>query len=117
MISLISIYFDDKNKSPIFNNEKDKLIYDENLYNYRFYTTTLIYLLGSLGIALVLDDLGIILSLIGATGSTVVTFILPGAAYYIMHRDTGPTWKRYGAIILFTLGCIIMPMCLTFIFV
>ena len=66
---------------------------------------------------MVLDDLGVVLSLIGATGSTVITFILPGAAYWVMTREEGPTVKRYCAALLFGLGCIIMPVCVTFIFV
>ena len=66
---------------------------------------------------MVMDDLGTVLSLIGATGSTVITYILPGAAYYVMHPDTGPAWKRYGAVVLFCAGCVIMPVCLVFIFV
>ena len=66
---------------------------------------------------MIVDDLGVVLSLIGATGSTIITYILPGAAYYIMHTNSGPAWKRNGAAVLFLLGCLIMPVCLVFIFV
>lgn len=31
------------------------------------------------------SELGVVLALIGATGATVITYILPGAAYYAMH--------------------------------
>ena len=36
-------------------------------------------------VALLVDDLGIMFSFVGATGATMVSFILPGAAYYHMH--------------------------------
>lgn len=85
---------------------------------FRFMVTTAIFLLGSFGVAMVLDDLGVVLALIGATGSTVITFILPGAAYYVMHPEgSGPEWKRQGGKALFVAGCLIMPICLAFIFV
>ncbi len=77
----------------------------------------MIFLFGSFGIAMVLSDLGFILAIIGSTGATVITYILPGAAYYTMHTNQGPAWKRYAAAVLFGLGVIIMPVCLTFIFV
>jgi amino acid permease len=97
--------------------DKERLKREAKLYDFRFAVCTAIFVFGSLGLALVLDDLGVVLALIGATGSTVITFILPGAAYYVMHKDSGPAWKRNGAVMLFCLGCIIMPVCVTFIFV
>ena len=69
-------------------------------------------------------------ALVGATGATVVSFTLPGAAYYSMHthsEDTsdkikfdtidGPKWKVYGAAGLVITGCILTPVCLVFIFI
>jgi amino acid permease len=32
-------------------------------------------------------DLGAMLSILGATGSTLVIFILPGVCYYLLHKD------------------------------
>jgi len=96
---------------------KEQLKREARLYDFRFAVCTAIFVFGSLGLAMILDDLGVVLALIGATGSTVITFILPGAAYYVMHKNSGPSWKRYGAAMLFCLGCIIMPVCVTFIFV
>jgi amino acid permease len=66
---------------------------------------------------MVLSDLGFVLAIIGATGATVITFILPGAAYYSMHQNQGPAWKRYCSAALFISGVIFMPVCLVFIFV
>jgi amino acid permease len=39
-----------------------------------------------LGISLAFSDLGVILSLVGATGSTVVSYILPGVFYLSLYR-------------------------------
>lgn len=40
---------------------------------------------GSLITSLEIKDLGVVFALVGATGATVVSFTLPGAAYYAMH--------------------------------
>jgi amino acid permease len=75
-------------------------------------------LFGGLAIALITSELGVVMGLIGATGATIITFILPGAAYYKMHPwGTGPAWKRVAAAALCITGCIIMPFCVTMIFV
>jgi Transmembrane amino acid transporter protein len=43
-----------------------------------------VFLVASLLIALSVSDLGVVLSIVGATGSTVVSYILPGVFYYNM---------------------------------
>lgn len=85
------------------------------------------FVLLSYCIALVVDDLGIVIALLGATGSTVVNYILPGAVYWRLHEEDEEQdgssdarwryWKRQGAGCLFMLGCIIMPVCVVFIFI
>ena len=76
------------------------------------------FILLSYGIALVVDDLGIVIALIGATGSTIINYTLPGAVYWRLYEaDGSECWKRRGAGFLFVLGCIIMPVCVVFIFV
>jgi amino acid permease len=69
----------------------------------------------SLGVAMVVDDLGVILSIVGATGSTTISYILPGLIFLKLH----PIWtpKHYAAAALFLIGCIVIPSCLTFIFI
>lgn len=71
----------------------------------------------SFGIAMILTDLGVILSLVGATGATIVSYILPGIAYYEMHKSDPMSMKKAGALALFYFGLIIMPICVIFIFV
>jgi hypothetical protein len=72
-------------------------------------------------IALVVADLGIVIALLGATGSTTINYILPGAVYWRLYdgtgEDQGPAWKRTAAAGMFMLGCVIMPVCVGFIFI
>ena len=65
-------------------------------------------------------DLGVIFSFLGATSSTMVSLILPGAAYYRMHAEEeakAPSWKLYGALCILGLGCVVTPVCLAFLFI
>ena len=50
----------------------------------RYWLITVVFLLGSLGIALSVDDLGIVIALVGAFGGTLIMFILPG--YLFLHH-------------------------------
>ena len=70
-------------------------------------------------IGLTVTDLGVVLSLVGATGSSVVSYILPGFLYYFMFKDKDqdtPRWKLALALFQGCLGVIIIPVCLYFIF-
>lgn len=64
----------------------------------------------SLTVALVVGDLGIVLSVVGATGSTTVSYIIPGVAYFRLFPH--PHKKRRAAVALFLVGCGIMPVAL-----
>ena len=69
-------------------------------------------------IAMVVTDLGIILSIVGATGSTTMSYILPGYFYFQMFKnDDKRFWTKYGALGLLVLGCCAIPFTLTVIFV
>ena len=86
------------------------------VYNFRFVTITLVFLLGSLYLALAVKDLGVVLAIVGATGSTLVSYILPGLCYVLLHRREGPVWKRWVAVAQCGLGLLIMPLCLMVVF-
>ena len=74
-----------------------------------FVAVTILFLLLSVSIALVVQNLGTILSIVGASGSTLVTYILPGLIYVKLHPA-----GRYNifAYLQFFLGCAIMPSAL-----
>ena len=61
---------------------------------FRYYTITSIFLGVSLLIAMVLDDLGFVLSLVGATGSTAICFIIPGYCYLSLFSWEGCEERR-----------------------
>lgn len=84
--------------------------------DFRFNIVTAGFIFLSFSIALAVDDLGIVIALVGATGSTIITYVLPGSVYWKIYEDNGLTWKRIAAGGLFVLGCLIMPVCVTFIF-
>jgi len=77
------------------------------------YGITACFVLGSVAIALAVDDLGLVLKVVGATGSTTVSYILPGATYVRVcprHRRGIQWWGALGMLIA---GCVIMPLSLT----
>lgn len=47
----------------------------------------------------------------------MVSYILPGFSYYIIFKDEGPVWKKNLAFYQGCIGLIIVPLCLTFIFI
>lgn len=80
-----------------------------------FVAVTSVFLLCSVAIALVVDDLGLVLSIVGATGSTTVSYLLPGFCYFRLCPDkASPT--RWLALLQLGLGCVIMPASLVLIF-
>ena len=75
---------------------------------------TVAWLLLSTLLACAVDDLSLILSLVGATGSTIVSYILPGSCYFLLYRE--PHLLRWAALALLVAGAVIMPLSLTLIF-
>ena len=83
----------------------------------RYIIVTTCFLGLSLLIGLTVSNLGTVLALVGATGSTTVSYILPGFFYYILFQNEGPAWKRHLSLAQGILGLIIVPVALTFIFI
>eukprot|EP01084_Bolivina_argentea_P304649 526183_1 len=90
----------------------------------KFYGVTICMMIITFTIAMIVDDLGIVLSVIGSTGSAVSIMILPGLFYYFMKQNTGKNIKQnfcdkvntYGSIITVSLGVILVPFCLIILF-
>mmetsp|Transcript_8784 Transcript_8784/g.26488 ORF Transcript_8784/g.26488 Transcript_8784/m.26488 type:complete len:179 (-) Transcript_8784:1115-1651(-) len=78
-----------------------------------FYAVTGVFLVASFVVAMSVSNLGTVLELVGATGSTAVSYILPGAIYWRLHPHPHPL--RYVAAVQFSVGCCIVPIALTFI--
>jgi hypothetical protein len=75
-----------------------------------------VFLTLSLIIGLTVTDLGVVLSLVGATGSTVVSYIVPGFVYYYTFEHEGPTLKRNLSFAQGCAGLVIIPICITLLF-
>ena len=73
------------------------------------------FLTSTTATAVLLDDLGLILSLVGATGSVVVSYLLPGACYYRLCTHQPRSWLRSAALLQFCVGCILLPVSLTLV--
>ena len=82
------------------------------------FSVTTVFLILSLIIALSVKSLGLVLGFVGATGSTMVSYILPGFCYYYIFKDEAkaPRWKVYLSFCQGCLGMILIPVCLTFLF-
>lgn len=75
---------------------------------------TLCFLVLSYLIALTVTDLGKVLAVVGATGSTTVSYVIPGLCYYLIFKE--PHLKRTLACGQFVTGLCIMPLALYAIF-
>ncbi|OZJ04345.1 hypothetical protein BZG36_02388 [Bifiguratus adelaidae] len=78
-----------------------------------FWTTTGIlvfsYLIAMFGL-----ELDIVLSFVGSTGSTIISFVLPGLFYYKLQENQPMTKSKAIAIGLACYGMIVMIVCLAF---
>ena len=61
---------------------------------FRYFTITSLFLGISLLLAMLLDDLGFVLSLVGATGSTAIVFVIPGYSYLALFSWEGNEERR-----------------------
>ncbi|KAI9353814.1 transmembrane amino acid transporter protein-domain-containing protein [Obelidium mucronatum] len=84
---------------------------------FRFTAITTGLLVGSYLIAISVDDLSTVLSLVGATGSTAICYILPGVLYYKLRMVTDPAdvakkWDsmKVSAVGLAVFGCFFMVL-------
>ena len=78
-----------------------------------FHIITCTFLTFSFIIAMSVDNLGKVLGIVGATGSTIVSYILPGAVYIKLHSK--PHSLKAFAYVQLILGCIIVPIALYFV--
>ena len=80
-----------------------------------FYILTYGLTFSSWVIAMIVSKLGLVLAIVGATGSTTISYILPGLYYYfIFIKDK--SFNKYMAIFLASLGICVVPFALTMVF-
>ncbi len=71
---------------------------------------TTLFLLVSTATALAVSDLGVVLAVVGATGSTMISFVLPGFCYVSLFPNS--SLKRRFALAQLCAGVVIMPLAL-----
>ncbi|KAK4684951.1 hypothetical protein P7C73_g5205, partial [Tremellales sp. Uapishka_1] len=64
-------------------------------------------------IAELVDEMGVVLGFVGSTGSTIISFILPGFFYFRLFRSE-PGATKWFALALGIYGLAVMGFCLTF---
>ncbi|ORZ08194.1 transmembrane amino acid transporter protein-domain-containing protein [Absidia repens] len=78
-----------------------------------FAMTTSILLLSYL-VAISVSQLDLVLAFVGSTGSTTISFILPGLFYYKIHEKDPWKGKKLTAVVLAIYGFLVMVICLSF---
>jgi len=79
-----------------------------------FFLITSLIVICSVTITMFVSSLGIVLAIVGATGSTSISYILPGIFYFQIQKRGK---KRWLALTLSVIGCIVVPFTLTFVFI
>ncbi|KAL0079858.1 transmembrane amino acid transporter protein-domain-containing protein [Phycomyces blakesleeanus] len=82
--------------------------------NLKYFCMTTAILIGSYLVAITVSQLDLVLAFVGSTGSTTISFILPGLFYYKIHEND--PWKagKITAVCLAVYGILVMFVCLTF---
>ncbi|KAI9478452.1 MAG: transmembrane amino acid transporter protein-domain-containing protein [Benjaminiella poitrasii] len=90
---------------------------DANRKKRRHMITTISIIVTSYLVAINISKLDLVLSFVGSTGSTTISFILPGLFYYKIYASDANgvlKWKRWVALFLVVYGFMVMTICLTF---
>ncbi|AOA62772.1 Vacuolar amino acid transporter 6 [Komagataella phaffii CBS 7435] len=106
----------DPNLSPI--EETPSKPVAVHLSTQRLIILTTIIIALAYSIALSVTSLGLVLSVVGATGSTSISYILPGIfGYKLLGTSAEATWRqrtyKYAALALVAFGITVMVICLT----
>lgn len=80
---------------------------------FKFIVMTLSILLGSYIIAITVSELEVVLSLVGSTGSTAISFILPGIFYWKLHAHHPWDVRKVLSVCLTVYGSMVMIICLS----
>jgi len=114
---------------------RSSAIRETHMSDIRFATLTSLILVLSYLVAMSVSSLEIVLAYVGSTGSTAISFILPGTFYWkisdptlenLPHKIDGDDeeglyewlnswqarWMRIGAGLLVVWGCLVMAVCL-----
>eukprot|EP01084_Bolivina_argentea_P215905 366654_1 len=92
----------------------------------RFIIVTSLWNCAAFIVTMIVSDLGIILAFLGSTGGNMGALILPGLYYYYYNDNHSTSYNnktkccatinKYGSIISVTIGILLIPFCLTMMF-
>ncbi|ETO34813.1 amino acid/polyamine transporter [Reticulomyxa filosa] len=85
----------------------------EELDDKMFYLITYVFTLSAFALSMAVKNLGIVLAFVGATGSTAISYVLPGIYYYSLHKNDPDNRTKYVAVAMIILGCVITPFAVT----
>jgi amino acid permease len=97
------------NDNPMDDEDDDKRTMDDRL----FYIITFVFISSSFILAMIVDDLGIVLALVGSTGSTLVSYVLPGLIYIKVAPQKDAALAM--AYVQLCLGLVLMPLTLYYV--
>ncbi|KAI8889383.1 hypothetical protein K501DRAFT_238695 [Backusella circina FSU 941] len=92
----------------------DKKEFQSTISKKKYILITSAIIIISYLIAITVTELDLVLAFVGSTGSTTISFILPGLFYFRMYNDRKWHWKRLVAAFLVVYGFFIMTVCLSF---
>ncbi|CAG8605924.1 4742_t:CDS:2 [Ambispora leptoticha] len=95
----------------LLNVQRDKVPPTTSHQKYILMTTGI--LVSSYLIAMVVSQLDLVLAFVGSTGSTTISFILPGIFYYKIHEEHAWTKKKILSVCLAAYGFAVVTICLT----
>ncbi|ORY95058.1 transmembrane amino acid transporter protein-domain-containing protein [Syncephalastrum racemosum] len=81
---------------------------------FKYFAMTTVILIGSYLLAITVSKLDLVLAFVGSTGSTTISFILPGLFYYKIHENDPWHRGKIAAVALAVYGFLVMGVCLTF---
>ncbi|KAK0545763.1 hypothetical protein OC846_004818 [Tilletia horrida] len=79
----------------------------------RWCLLTAVLLSTTFAVSMIVDDLGLVLGVVGSVGSTTISFILPGILFAMMHKDESTNRVRLYAKLLAIWGVLVMVVSLT----
>jgi amino acid permease len=81
---------------------------------FKYFAMTTAILIGSYLVAITVTKLDLVLAFVGSTGSTTISFILPGLFYFKIHENDPWEARKISALALAVYGLLVMVICLTF---
>ncbi|KAI8328570.1 transmembrane amino acid transporter protein-domain-containing protein [Chlamydoabsidia padenii] len=81
---------------------------------FKYFAMTTTILICSYLVAITVTKLDLVLAFVGSTGSTTVSFILPGFFYFKIHENDPWEYKKIASLGLAIYGLLVMVICLAF---